>query len=92
MAALSGEVNETSGAANDVKQQKDTANGYLNSHTNGHANGHTFGGSHVSSSVGPVNGSSHELVGQGQLPEGLSGVFMRIGPNPLLEPLGGYHW
>ena len=27
----------------------------------------------------------------GRLPDGLDGVFMRNGPNPRFEPLGGYH-
>lgn len=40
----------------------------------------------------PAAGGQPKLFGASQLPEGLSGAFMRTGPNPLLKPLGGYHW
>lgn len=29
---------------------------------------------------------------QGSLPEGLSGAFIRTGPNPYFAPGGRYHW
>jgi carotenoid cleavage dioxygenase len=40
---------------------------------------------------------SHEVTADnleviGQLPQNLSGVFLRIGPNPRFSPLGLYHW
>lgn len=28
----------------------------------------------------------------GALPDDLEGAFMRVGPNPALPPVGGYHW
>lgn len=28
----------------------------------------------------------------GELPEGLEGMFVRTGPNPQFDPIGGYHW
>eukprot|EP00775_Hariotina_reticulata_P002346 gene2346-2652_t len=40
----------------------------------------------------PAEDGQPKLFGASQLPEGLSGAFMRTGPNPLLKPLGGYHW
>lgn len=29
---------------------------------------------------------------EGVIPPELSGAFMRVGPNPALPPVGGYHW
>lgn len=31
-------------------------------------------------------------VVEGALPEALDGVFLRIGPDPVVEPTGDYHW
>jgi hypothetical protein len=45
-----------------------------------------------SASRGPAEARLPKLFGASKLPEGLSGAFMRTGPNPLLQPLGGYHW
>lgn len=33
-----------------------------------------------------------ELAIEGELPEGLSGMYVRNGPNPRLSPKGWYHW
>jgi carotenoid cleavage dioxygenase len=33
-----------------------------------------------------------DLAVVGELPEGLDGVYLRNGPNPMFEPLGAYHW
>jgi hypothetical protein len=33
-----------------------------------------------------------QLTVEGKLPGTLRGAFLRIGPNPFLKPLGGYHW
>jgi hypothetical protein len=54
----------------------------------------------LDTSVSRLNGTSHssnssssKLHGSlDKLPAGLVGVFLRVGPNPLLKPLGGYHW
>ena len=35
--------------------------------------------------------SELEVV-EGALPPELDGAFLRIGPNPVLPPLNGYHW
>jgi hypothetical protein len=43
-------------------------------------------GTSSSSSSSKVHGSLDKL------PSGLEGVFLRVGPNPMLKPLGGYHW
>jgi hypothetical protein len=45
------------------------------------------------SSSDDSSSSSSKLCGSlDRLPAGLDGVFLRVGPNPLLKPLGGYHW
>ena len=49
---------------------------------------------YLKDNYGPVE---NEVLGQslpieGSLPEGLSGLFIRNGPNPILRPLGGYNW
>ncbi|TDU25647.1 carotenoid cleavage dioxygenase [Panacagrimonas perspica] len=43
---------------------------------------------------GPVRTESSidDLPIIGELPEGLSGMFVRNGPNPQFEPVGKYHW
>jgi hypothetical protein len=47
----------------------------------------------ISNHTGLSSSSSSKLHGSlGKLPPGLEGVFLRVGPNPLLKPLGGYHW
>lgn len=28
----------------------------------------------------------------GSMPQHLQGVYLRVGPNPYLKPVGGYHW
>uniref|UniRef100_A0A061RE98 carotenoid 9,10-dioxygenase n=1 Tax=Tetraselmis sp. GSL018 TaxID=582737 RepID=A0A061RE98_9CHLO len=33
-----------------------------------------------------------ELLVEGELPADLSGCFLRIGSNPKMRPMGGYHW
>lgn len=33
----------------------------------------------------------HDLSVEGEIPEGLRGMFVRNGPNPQFAPLGGYH-
>jgi hypothetical protein len=80
------------------------ANGYANGHANGHANGQLAAdGDDVKqqrdtvpnpgSSSPSSSSSSSKLYGSlDSLPSGLDGVFLRVGPNPLLKPLGGYHW
>lgn len=42
----------------------------------------------------PADGASAapRLAGAAELPAGLSGALLRIGPNPRLAPTGGYHW
>ena len=38
-----------------------------------------------------VTGDRLEVV-EGEIPEGLDGAFLRVGPNPYFEPVGNYHW
>lgn len=33
-----------------------------------------------------------QLLVEGKVPKELNGVYIRTGPNPQFQPLGGYHW
>ena len=50
---------------------------------------------YLSGGFAPVERELHESeleVVEGELPSGLAGAFVRTGPNPALQPMGGYHW
>lgn len=40
----------------------------------------------------PEEGHFNDLPVAGDLPDDLSGCFLRTGPNPAFLPMGGYHW
>ncbi|KAG9138230.1 hypothetical protein Leryth_001448 [Lithospermum erythrorhizon] len=50
---------------------------------------------YLSASFGPVfeeTSPCSDLIIKGHLPECLNGEFVRVGPNPKLPPVAGYHW
>lgn len=50
---------------------------------------------YLKDSYAPVSEELHEHnleVVAGALPPGLEGAYVRVGPNPALKPVAGYHW
>lgn len=49
---------------------------------------------YLEDNYGPVQQEilAQTLPVEGSVPECLSGLFVRTGPNPVLRPLGGYNW
>ncbi|CAN1787695.1 Carotenoid 9,10(9',10')-cleavage dioxygenase 1, partial [Linum perenne] len=49
---------------------------------------------YLSGNFAPSNESppAKDLLVKGHLPECLNGEFVRVGPNPKLSPVAGYHW
>ncbi|KXZ51784.1 hypothetical protein GPECTOR_11g228 [Gonium pectorale] len=53
------------------------------------------GKAYLSGNFAPVDEELFEeelQVENGELPEGLEGVYVRTGPNPFFKPVAGYHW
>uniref|UniRef100_A0A7S0WUG4 carotenoid 9,10-dioxygenase n=1 Tax=Chlamydomonas leiostraca TaxID=1034604 RepID=A0A7S0WUG4_9CHLO len=52
------------------------------------------GADYLAGNFGPVRDeiATGELEVEGTLPADLSGAYVRTGPNPALDPVGGYHW
>jgi hypothetical protein len=53
-----------------------------------------YGGAFLEGNFAPVDEERYSpaLPVEGALPLELDGAFLRIGPNPALPPVGGYHW
>lgn len=62
-------------------------------HTPSHTQ--TYGEVFLEGNFAPVAEEHHQqalTVVEGSVPPELDGAFMRVGPNPALPPVGGYHW
>lgn len=55
-----------------------------------------YGEAFLEGNFSPVSDELFErelpVDGGGALPRDLDGAFLRVGPNPALRPVGGYHW
>lgn len=49
---------------------------------------------YLTGNFGPIHEeiAAEDLTVIGELPDGLSGIFVRNGPNPQFQPIGRYHW